>query len=121
MTKVPLASFNADPSVDLWWSAKARRPSQKERKGYKPRSSDRPLTSRAEEDHSEESEPDSDMLGRWDEMMNSGSDSDYIFWLYLIIITCYCCHHYSPSNFCADFTITCSDILVIYMKIAITL
>ena len=28
----PLATFNADPSIDLWWSAKARRPSQTERR-----------------------------------------------------------------------------------------
>ena len=30
--KIPLASFIPDQSIDLWWSAKARRPSQKERK-----------------------------------------------------------------------------------------
>ena len=76
--KIPLASFNADPSIDLWWSAKARRPTQKERKAYRPHRSTSgcPSTSRAE-DPSEESEPeDCDMLGRRDEMMNSGSDSD---------------------------------------------
>ncbi len=74
--KIPLASFNADPSIDLWWSAKARRPSQKGRKEYKPRSSDCPSTYRAQ-DPSEVIEPeDCDMLGRWDEMMNSGSNSD---------------------------------------------
>ena len=41
-TRVPIASFDPDPSIDLWWSAKARRPSQKERKEYRPRSSDLP-------------------------------------------------------------------------------
>jgi len=46
--KVPLTSFNADPSIDLWWSAKARRPSQKERKEYRPRRSDCPSTSPAD-------------------------------------------------------------------------
>ena len=41
-TRIPIASFNPDPSINLWWSAKARRPSQKERKEYRPRSSDLP-------------------------------------------------------------------------------
>ena len=41
-TRIPIASFDPDPSIDLWWSAKARRPSQKERKEYRPRSSDLP-------------------------------------------------------------------------------
>ena len=66
----PLASFNADPSINLWWSAKARRPSQKERKEYRPYSSNRPSTSRAQEDSSEDSETE-DLLERWDEMMHS--------------------------------------------------
>ena len=60
--KIPLADFRPDPSIDLWWSAKARRTSQKERKGYKPRSSDRPSTSYTQDS---ESEPE-DMLERWD-------------------------------------------------------
>ncbi len=38
----PLASFNADPSIDLWWSAKARRPAQTQRNQYRPRSSCHP-------------------------------------------------------------------------------
>ena len=32
--KIPLASFNADPSIDLWWSAKARRPTHKKREWH---------------------------------------------------------------------------------------
>ncbi len=43
----PLASFNA-ATIDLWWSAKAKRPSQKERKVYRQRS-----TSRQEDDTSD--------------------------------------------------------------------
>ena len=31
-SSIPLASFNVDPSIGLWWSAKARKPSQKGRK-----------------------------------------------------------------------------------------
>lgn len=68
----PLATFNADPSIDLWWSAKARRPSQTERKEYRPRSSNRPSTSRVQDDSSESE----DMLERWDEMMHGRSDDD---------------------------------------------
>ena len=43
--KIPLAGSFPDPSIDLWRSAKARRPSQKERKEYKPHSSACPSTS----------------------------------------------------------------------------
>ena len=74
----PLASFNADPSIDLWWSAKTRRPSQKERKEYRPRrlSSSRPSTSQ-EQESSEDSDSEN-MLERWDEIMHTdgGSDND---------------------------------------------
>ena len=38
--KIPLDKFDPNPAIDLWWSAKARRPSQKSRKLYKPRKSD---------------------------------------------------------------------------------
>ena len=72
--KIPLASFIPDQSIDLWWSAKARRPSQKERKEYRPRSCDRPSTSNVQ-DSETESEPE-DMLECWDKMMNTDSDSD---------------------------------------------
>ena len=34
----PYASFSADASIDLRWSANSRRPSQKGRKEYRPRS-----------------------------------------------------------------------------------
>ena len=66
----PLASFNADPSIDLWLSAKGRRPSQKKMKEYAPRRSDHQSTSQAQDDSSEDSEPE-DMLGCWDKMMSS--------------------------------------------------
>ena len=42
--KIPLDKFDPNPAIDLWWSAKARRPSQKSRKLYKPRKSDQPST-----------------------------------------------------------------------------
>ena len=70
--KIQLADFLPDPSIDLWWSAKARRPSRKERKEYRPRSSDRLSTSYVQDS---ESEPE-DMLERWDELINSDHDSD---------------------------------------------
>ena len=43
--KIPLQNFNPNPSNDLWWSAKRRRLSQKERKQYKSRGADRPSVS----------------------------------------------------------------------------
>ena len=70
--KIQLSDFLPDPSIDLWWSAKARRPSWKERKEYRPRSSDRLSTSYVQDS---ESEPE-DMLERWDELINSDHDSD---------------------------------------------
>ena len=72
--KIPLASFNPDQSIDLWWSAKARRPSQKERKEYRQRSCDCLSTSNLQ-DSETETEPE-DMLECWDKMMNTDSDSD---------------------------------------------
>lgn len=68
--KILLSSFNADPSIDLWLATKGRRPSQKKRKEYRPRRSDAPP-----EDSSEDNEPE-DMLGFWDKMMCTESDSD---------------------------------------------
>lgn len=35
----PLENFNANPSIDLWWQAKNRRPNQHQRKTYKKRKS----------------------------------------------------------------------------------
>ena len=70
--KIQLADFLPDPSIDLWWSAKARRPSRKERKEYRPCSSDHLSTSYVQDS---ESEPE-DMLERWDELINSDHDSD---------------------------------------------
>lgn len=71
--KIPIVSFNPDPSIDLWWSAKARRPSQKERKEYRPRSSDRPSSSLEIDQEDSESEVE-DMLDCWDGLMDSDSD-----------------------------------------------
>ena len=73
--KTPLSSFNADPSIDLWLSAKGRRPSQKSRKDYRPRRSDHSSTSQTQEDSSEDSDTE-DMLECWDKMISSGIDSD---------------------------------------------
>ena len=44
--KIPLDKFDPNPGIDLWWSAKARRPLQKPRKQYKPCRSDEPSTSK---------------------------------------------------------------------------
>ena len=68
--KIPLDKFNPNPAIDLWWSAKARRPSQKSRKLYKPRKSDQPSTSTVDP---EESEPD-DALRDWDDIVQSSED-----------------------------------------------
>lgn len=53
-SSTPLASFSTDASIDLWWSAKARRPSQKGRKEYRSRSL--PSTSQVQDDSDEEGE-----------------------------------------------------------------
>ena len=34
---ISMDNFNPDPSIDLWWKAKTRRPDQKKRKKYKKR------------------------------------------------------------------------------------
>ena len=73
--KTPLQNFNPDPSIDHWWSAKRRRLSQRERKQYKPRGSDRPSTSAQVQEQHSESEPE-DMLEFWDELMISEIETD---------------------------------------------
>ena len=59
--KIPLANFDPNPRIDLWWSAKTRRPSQNARKQYKKRCprSEGPQTSQST-DHgeSDDSEPE---------------------------------------------------------------
>ena len=52
-SSTPLATFNAGPSIDLWWSAKGRIPSYTERKEYRPRKSNRPSMSRVQDDSTE--------------------------------------------------------------------
>ena len=71
--KIPLDKFDPNPAIDLWWSAKARRPSQKSRKQYKPRLSDQPSTSEITDP--EDSEP-GDALGDWDDLVQSSGTED---------------------------------------------
>ena len=77
--KVPLASFNAGQSIDLWWAAKGRRPYQRKRKKYKTRGRiDGQSTSEAAQDESEsseESEPEG-ILECWDYYMMNNTESD---------------------------------------------
>ena len=73
--KTPLSNFNSDPIIDLWLSAKSRRPSQKEKKKeYRQRRSDGPSPSQAHEDSSD-SEPE-DTLRLWDKLICNESDSN---------------------------------------------
>ena len=71
--RIPLDKFDPNPGIDLWWSAKARRPSQKSRKQYTPRRSDQPSTS--ETTDPEESEL-GDALSEWDDLVGSGTEDD---------------------------------------------
>ena len=77
--KIPLANFDPNPSIDLWWSAKNRRPSQKKRKQYNVRRSKHTLASQQEPDSEtnsgSESEPEI-MLDCWDAIMNSETGVD---------------------------------------------
>ena len=66
--KIPIDTFDPNPAIDLWWSAKARRPSQKTRKQYKARSSDGPSTSTSASDIEIESEPEN-VLDDWDDLL----------------------------------------------------
>ena len=80
-TRIPIASFDPDPSIDLWWSAKARRP-QKERKEYRPRSSDLPGPSTSHDIQQEDSESEAeDMLECWDELIDNDSDKQCLSFL----------------------------------------
>ena len=77
--KILVADFLPDPSIDLWWSAKSRRPSQKKRKEYRPRGSDQPRPSTTSDiGHKDDSESEEDILACWVELIkieiNSNSD-----------------------------------------------
>ena len=70
--KIPLASFDPNPSIDHWWSAKNRRPSQKPRKQYKKRSSGSSATPATDTEETEDSE--TDVLSDWDDLLCDDSD-----------------------------------------------
>ena len=71
--KIPLQDFNPDPSIDLWWKAKTRRPNQKE---YKKRPSERMRSGESKEkddsdsEDAEETDTSAVLLNDWDEWMN---------------------------------------------------
>jgi len=75
LARILLASFNADSSVDLWWSDKARKLAQKKRKEHRLRCSGHPSMSQVR-DNSSDNETE-DILECWDNVMctDSGSDS----------------------------------------------
>ena len=76
LDKLPLEKFNPNPGINFWWSAKARRPSQKARKQYKPRCKDQPSTSQATNSEDSESEVE-DVLHDWDDLIqSSGTEED---------------------------------------------
>ena len=66
--KMSPQEFNPDPSIDLWWEVKTRRPNQKQRKEYKKRSGE----SKEKEDSESEDKEESDtiLLNDWDEWIN---------------------------------------------------
>lgn len=71
--KVPLQMFDPNPSIELWWSEKDRRPSQTTRRQYKSRQS----TSRGtntEEIETEDGSESVDLLRDWDDLI--GADDD---------------------------------------------
>ena len=74
-SELPLSKFSPDASIDLWWQAKVRRPTQKERKKYKPRRSSKTTSgpSLASGDQTD-SESDGDVLEHWDNLFCVDSD-----------------------------------------------
>ena len=72
--RIPIKNFNPDPSIDPWWSAKARRPFQKERKEYRPRSSDYPGPSTSQDIREDSESEAEDMLECWNELIDSDRD-----------------------------------------------
>ena len=65
----PLASFNADAAVELWWKecSTTRRVSQKPRKEYRSRVQDNPAN---EESEQEEDENTTFTLDDWDKLFD---------------------------------------------------
>uniref|UniRef100_A0A1X7UFM9 HAT C-terminal dimerisation domain-containing protein n=1 Tax=Amphimedon queenslandica TaxID=400682 RepID=A0A1X7UFM9_AMPQE len=62
---ISLKNFNPDHSIQLWWNDKVRRPNQRPRKKYAERAN-----KTHQEDSSEESETDSELLQEWDDWLD---------------------------------------------------
>ena len=67
--KIALDEFDPNPAIDLWWSTKMRRPSQKTRKQYKARKSDSQSTSASNIEESESEPETQNILDDWDDLM----------------------------------------------------
>ena len=80
---VSLEAFDPDPSIDLWWAAKNRRPDQRQRKQYKARKSQY-LTNSTSTTTDEDQEDESD-----DEMEKTylKTGTKYLIVLKRIIVT----------------------------------
>ena len=86
--------------ADLWWSAKSRRPSQKDRREYRPRrSGNSPSTSTSQEDESEE-----DILECWDELMDTSTTDSLPFDYDLRVVCIYLTRFLLQNIF-----VTCPD------------
>ena len=68
--KLPISSFNPDPSIDLWWSSKTRRPSQKAKQSEKTLVASTSQEPRSKSLNPEDSEDDEMLiLDCWDTLM----------------------------------------------------
>ena len=72
---VSLEAFDPDPSIDLWWAAKNRRPDQRQRKQYKACKSQFLTNSTSTTDEDQEDESDNEieknLLENWDQIFDS--------------------------------------------------
>ena len=75
---LPLHSFNADRSIELWWKAKTRRVNQQPRQPYKKHCSTRDRSCSSSSVLTDEEEPESEadkstLLEDWDNWLNDDS------------------------------------------------
>ena len=75
--KVPLQDISPEAAIDLWWNAKARKPSHGPRKHYKKRTplGQNSATPTSVAESSEEEEEKELLLDDWDDWMQEADDS----------------------------------------------
>ena len=89
---VPLADFNPDAAIDIWWNDKQRRPNQKKRNPYKqiPSSSATSTSASTVHDTANADSGTEDLLSEWDQV-DLNTFYDFIFrFIVCVYVSSFC-------------------------------